>query len=171
MVAGAIALLAVLALVAFNSLMDQKRLTQTAADIVSIRSAVNQWRAGGVITVVKSDAIDRDRTLGKWNQLSGFLPNHLDRLAQRNGTNLLEAANPWGGNYSIFTPNGRRMPVLPTGHRLRLIGGGVNTWFLNITGIPEDLVTPLSNQIRNSTDAGVAAAGGSSTDIRLTFDE
>ncbi len=152
LVVSIIALIVLASLIALNALMEQRRLTQTVSDIVSIRSAVTKWCAGGPVLVVDYSSgrpvLDIDRTLTSFSQLAGFLPDPLEILAQKNTTLRLAHANPWGGNYIIFPPlfatdNTPLGPVLSAQVQPRV-------WSLTVTNIPGDLLEPLANQLRNT---------------------
>lgn len=194
LVVGIFALIILASLIALNALMEQRRVTQAVTDIASIRSAVTKWSAGGPVTIIKyvsgEPTVDTERTLRRWSQLAGFLPEPLERLAEKQQTLRIEAASPWGSFYQInilpvLAVAGRCLPGTGLGigtppcqinpnQGKRVIVGNPRIWAMTVDVPPKDLAEPLGNALRNSGALAVSIVvpgGFAPGTIGITFIE
>lgn len=143
LVISIIALIILAALLALQTWMAQERITQAVTDVTVIRSAVTRWTGGGFVTYPNPSAPvingepnpvkDPERSLTRWNQIGGLLPEPLRTLARQNGiTTTLSRANPWDGEYRLATA-GTSKP---------------REWSLTVTKVPETYGEAFVNQLK-----------------------
>lgn len=155
MVIGVISLVILGALLALESVTQQRRMTQAVTDAAMIRSAISRWAAGGllsyppVVTGSGTGAMTATAAsdLTRWDQIGGFLPGALGLAAERDTDTLLENVNPWSSNY-----------------RFTITTGGSAIWTLNIEGVPDGLADLLGKQLLlNGGDAAGTDATNNTT--------
>lgn len=129
MVIGIISLVILGALLALETVTEQRRMTQTAQDIALIRSAVSKYTAGGLVTY---PATVTGRNMADWDDISGFLPGSLGLLADGNATLTMATGNPWSEDYIIVVPTAATASA---------------KWTLHIHGIPDGLAPILIKQL------------------------
>ncbi len=179
LVISIIALIILATLLALNTFMSQKRITQAVTDVTVIRSAVSKWTGGGFVTYtsgqnctgqgenrVCTPNVDTVRSLRRFDQIGGFLTEPLRTLAREEGdsnTGVLTEANPWGGSYTI--------------------AGDVTDsrkWTLTITNVPETFGPAFANQLKAVGALDAMELSGSETtnadgdlvvQVRVTFRE
>ena len=179
LVISIIALIILATLLALNTFMSQKRITQAITDVTVIRSAVSKWTGGGFVTYISGEectgmdedrvctpTVDMVRSLRRFDQIGGFLTEPMRTLAREEGdsdTGILTEANPWGGSYMI------------TGDLI-----DSRKWTLTISDVPETFSLAFVNQLKavGALDAealvGAQARnvdGDLVTPVRVTFRE
>ena len=97
-------------LIAYQLVVDQRKLTELATEIAVIRHAVTNWASGHRLyypqlgTDTDYDPLrDDTRTLVSWSQIAGFLEIPMSSMARGETTMTLATANPWDGNYVLST--------------------------------------------------------------------
>ncbi len=162
LVVSIISLIILSALLALNTVTEQRRMTLTATDVVSIRSAISKWAAGGLlkytsVTVTTggggTENQENARTFQKFEQIAGFLPDPLQNLADNDQDLTLSGANPWSGDYRIRP----------------LTNSEPRQWTLEIHDVPEILAEALANQLRNSGSENASVTGN--TTVVVTYNE
>ncbi len=158
LVVSIVSLIILAALLALNTVTEQRRVTQATNDIANIRSAVSKWAAGGLLwydTVVGTLTTTSTQSLKSFEQIAYFLPDPLRQKATNNPT--LPDANPWQGHYVY-------LPATSTNPR---------KWNLTITDVPETLTDALEKQLvangAVSVTTGTAAAGVAP--VAIEYDE
>lgn len=102
----------------YTSVVRQKNLMVTAADVSVIRAAIVRRGCLG-----ESDAI-------RWMDFADYLPHRLKAPAEENESATLGSANPWGSDYTLSRG-----------------GTGGPTWILQIGDTPDDLEEILGKQL------------------------
>ena len=154
LVVSIVSLIILAALLALNTVTEQRRVTQATNDVANIRSAVSKWAAGGLLyyqpNVTGTLTTGNDQTLENFDQIAYFLPDPLRAKAQSNST--LANANPWQGDYvyqSANTTSPRR-------------------WKLSISDVPDTLQDALKKQLEAN---GAEAVDISTNPVTVTYDE
>lgn len=110
----------------YTTVVRQKDIMVTAADVTFIRNAVTRWSVsegrGGAI-LGHGDTLD-------WEQLAPYLPRRLKDLAEMDSDAVLDHANPWDGTYALKT-----------------VAAENYKWVLEIGDIPTNLREFLSQQL------------------------
>ena len=155
LVVSIVSLIILAALLALNTVTEQRRVTQATNDVANIRSAVSKWAAGGLlyygnVVLTGTATTPSSQNLANFDQIAYFLPDPLRAKAGSNPT--LEAANPWQGNY-IYVPANSTLP---------------RRWKLTITEVPETLTDALDKQL---TANGATDVTTSTTNVEITYDE
>ena len=154
LVVSIVSLIILAALLALNTVTEQRRVTQATNDVANIRSAVSKWAAGGLLfyapSVTSTSTTANEQTLKNFDQIAYFLPDPLRNKAAANPT--LQDANPWQGNY-IYSEANTASP---------------RRWKITITDVPTTLTDALDKQLtaNGATDVTISASN-----VTITYDE
>lgn len=155
LVVSIVSLIILAALLALNTVTEQRRVTQATNDVANIRSAVSKWAAGGLLyygnVVVTTVTSASTQTLENFDQIAYFLPDPLRTKAT--ATPTLVAANPWQGNY-VYAAATLALP---------------RQWKLTITKVPVTLTDALDKQLTANGANGVTTTTGG--DVIITYEE
>lgn len=154
LVVSIVSLIILAALLALNTVTEQRRVTQATNDVANIRSAVSKWAAGGLLfyapTGPSTAPVANVQTLKNFKQVAYFLPDPLRNKAASNPT--LKDANPWQGNYIYGEAT----------------SGSPRRWRLTITDVPTTLTDALDKQL---TANGATDVTISTSEVQITYDE
>lgn len=161
-VIGILSIVVLGVLLTFETVTEQRRVTEVVQDVSSMRAAVSRFATEGLVVYDggfdADDPADRNsytvsmRSLQRWDQLAGFLPGTLGTLAGATGGPAMIRSNPWGGTYSLIMPNSSGPNVASA------------KWAIRVDGVPDDLAPAISKQLLLS--GATAAAYGVTTSTR-----
>ena len=155
-----LAVIVAVALGFYNTLSENKKISDTTTDVASIRLAMSQY-AGGLplVGLIGRRATD-DGSLGTevprteadltWRVLAPYLPGRLRSLAAADEDKTLETANAWQSTYEI------------------VVVGASDPWFwdLVITGIPPDVIDRVRDKLASGA-RGVPVVDGNKLTIQF----
>ena len=156
LVVSIVSLIILAALLALNTVTEQRRVTQATNDVATIRSAVAKWAAGGLLyyqpSVSGTVTTGSDQTLDKFKQIAYFLPEPIRGKAESNS--VLANANPWQGDYVYITAT----------------TASPRRWKLSISDVSQELHAALKKQLEANGAESVDTPAGT-TMVVVTYDE
>ena len=154
-------------LIAYQLVVDQRKLTELATEIAVVRHAVTNWASGHRVYYPRIGADtdtdplrDDPKTLSSWSQIAGFLDMPMAGVAKSETTMTLTGANPWDGNYvlAVYTATPR-------------------TWSIEVFSIPKIYKSALQKRysfVTRLPNVFTDSSGADATDtfaMRLYFEE